>query len=436
MAFFDEHIETMPQERIREIQLQKLKKQVRHIFENNAFMRKRLLETGAVPEEIKSWEDIKKVPFTHKKDLRENYPLGLLSGNWEDVVRIHMTSGTTGVSTPMVYSRNDLEVWTECMARNFVAGGIKKGDIVQQAHGLGLFTGGFGFHYGLERVGAKVIPTGAGGTERQLRLMQEWGTTVFTGTPSYAVYIAEIAIEKGIDPVKDLKLRLGFHGGEPCSDELRARISERLGYKAHGGGMRVCYGLTEMGGPMAMDCEYTQGIHIWGDHYLVEVLDPVTLKDVEPNKPGELVLTNLSFEAMPILRYRTGDRVIVSFETCECGRTHPRIVSFLGRVDDMLLVSGTNVFPSQVEYVLMKHPELSENWQLVVGEKKGLHTLKVEIEPVAGVEIDETYILKLEKELHSYLEITCKVELKPIGSLPRFEGKAVRVRDERRNAMR
>ena len=270
MAFYDEHIETMPQEKIREIQLQKLKKQVRHVFENNVFMRKRLLEAGAVPEEIKSWEDIKKVPFTHKKDLRDNYPLGLLSGNWEDVVRIHMTSGTTGVSTPMVYSRNDLEIWTECMARNFVAGGIKKG-ILSAGHGLGLFTGGFGFHYGLERVGAKVIPTGAGGTERQLRLMQEWGTTVFTGTPSYAVYIAEIAMEKGIDPVKDLKLRLGFHGGEPCSDELRARINERLGYKAHGGGMRVCYGLTEMGGPMAMDCEYT-GIHIWGDHYLVEVL--------------------------------------------------------------------------------------------------------------------------------------------------------------------
>jgi len=432
MAFFDEYWETMSPEKLREVQLQKFKKQARHIFDHNAFMRKRFNEAGVQPEDIESWEDIKKVPFTDKKDLRDNYPLGLLSGNWEDVVRIHMTSGTTGVPTPMVYSKNDLEVWSSCMARNFIAGGIKKGDIVQQAHGLGLFTGGFGFHYGLERVGAKVIPTGSGGTERQLRLMQEWGTTVFTGTPSYAAYIAEIALEKGIDPVKDLKLRLGFHGGEPCSDELRARIDERLGYKAHGGGMRVCYGLTEMGGPIAMDCEYVQGIHIWADHYLVEVLDPKTLKDVEPDQPGELVITNLSFEAMPILRYRTGDRVIVDFASCECGRTHPRITRFLGRVDDMLLVSGTNVFPSQVEYVLLKHPELSENWQLVVTDKKGLHALKVEVEPVTGAMIDDAYISRLEKELHSYLEITCKVELKPIGSLPRFEGKAVRVRDERK----
>lgn len=431
MAFFEEYYETMPFEKLREIQFQKFKSQLNHIFKNNAFMRKRYTEAGINPEDIKKWEDIKKIPFTFKKDLRDNYPLGLLSGNWDDVVRIHMTSGTTGVPTPMVYTKNDLEVWTTCMARNFVAGGLKKGDIVQQSHGLGLFTGGFGFHYGLERVGAKVIPTGAGGTERQLRLMQEWGTTVFTGTPSYAAYIAEIAWEKGIDPVKDLKLRLGFHGGEPCSNELRARIEERLGYKAHGGGMRVCYGLTEMGGPMAMDCEFVQGIHIWADHYLVEVLDPVTLEDVEPNKPGELVISNLSFEAMPILRYRTGDRVTVSFDACECGRTHPRITSFLGRVDDMILVSGTNVFPSQVEYVLLKHPELSENWQLVVGDKKGLHTLKVEVEPVPGAQIDETYILQLEKELHSYLEITCKVDVKPIGTLPRFEGKAVRVRDER-----
>jgi phenylacetate-CoA ligase len=432
MAYFDEHLETMSLEKLQEVQLQKFRKQVRHIYDNNSFMRKRFNDTGVNPEDIKNGEDIKNTPFTYKKDLRDNYPLGLLSGNWEDVVRIHMTSGTTGIPTPMVYTKNDLEAWTICMARNFVAGGMKKGDIVQQAHGLGLFTGGFGFHYGLERVGAKIIPTGAGGTERQLRLMQEWGTTVFTGTPSYAAYIAEIAIEKGIDPVKDLKLRLGFHGGEPCSDELRVRIDDRLGYKAHGGGMRVCYGLTEMGGPMAMDCEYIKGIHIWADHYLVEVLDPETLKDVEPNKPGELVITNLSFEAMPILRYRTGDRVIVNFDTCECGRTHPRITRFLGRVDDMLLVSGTNVFPSQVEYVLLRHPELSENWQLVVGDKKGLHTLKVEVEPVAGAQIDDAYIAQLEKELHSYLEITCNVDIKPIGSLPRFEGKAVRVRDERR----
>lgn len=432
MGFWEEKLEKMPQEQLAELQLEKFKKQVQRVFQNSVF-KQRFDEAGVKPGDVKDGDDIKKVPFTYKNDLRENYPLGLLSGNWEEVVRVHLTSGTTGVPTPMVYTKNDLEVWTTCMARNFSAGGLTRDDVVQQSHGLGLFTGGFGFHYGLERVGAKVLPTGAGGTERQLRLMQEWGTTVFCATPTYAAYIAEVARERGLDPDKDLKLRLGFHGGEPCSDEMRERINERLGYKAHGGGMRRCYGLTEMGGPMSMDCEFVQGIHVWADHYLVEVLDPDTLEDVKPGEPGELVLSNLSFEAMPILRYRTGDRVVVDFETCQCGRTHPRIAKFLGRVDDMLLVSGTNVFPSQIEYVLLNHKELSENWQLVVGEKKGLHTLRAEIEPVTGEEakIDNKYIAGLEKELHSYLEITCKVDIKPAGSLPRFEGKAVRVRDER-----
>ena len=432
MGFWEEKWEKMPQEQLKELQLGKFKKQVQRVFQNSVF-KQRFDEAGVKPGDVKDGDDIKKVPFTYKNDLRENYPLGLLSGNWEEVVRVHLTSGTTGVPTPMVYTKNDLEVWTTCMARNFTAGGMTRDDVVQQSHGLGLFTGGFGFHYGLERVGAKVLPTGAGGTERQLRLMQEWGTTVFCATPTYAAYIAEVARERGLDPEKDLKLRLGFHGGEPCSDEMRERINERLGYKAHGGGMRRCYGLTEMGGPMSMDCEFVQGIHVWADHYLVEVLDPDTLENVKHGEPGELVLSNLSFEAMPILRYRTGDRVVVDFETCECGRTHPRIAKFLGRVDDMLLVSGTNVFPSQIEYVLLNHKELSENWQLVVGEKKGLHTLRAEIEPVPGEEanIDDKYIAGLEKELHSYLEITCKVDIKPVGSLPRFEGKAVRVRDER-----
>lgn len=430
MAYFNEFWELMDQDQLKEVQLEKFQKQARRMYDN-AFYKKRFGETGVTPDDIRNWDDIKKAPFTHKDDLRENYPLGLLIGDWKDVVRIHMTSGTTGTPTPMVYTQNDVDVWTECMARNFVAGGLTKNDIVQQAHGLGLFTGGLGFHYGLERVGAKVIPTSSGGTDRQLRLMQEWGTTVFTGTPSYAAYVAEVAREKGIDPERDLKLRLGFHGGEPVSDELRKRIDERIGYKAHGGGMRTCYGLTEMGGPIGMDCENTSGIHLWGDHFLVEVLDPKTLEDVQAGKAGELVITNLSFEAMPILRFRTGDRVIVSFDRCECGRTHPRITSFLGRVDDMLLVSGTNVFPSQVEYVLLQHPRMSENWQLVVGDKKGLHTLKVEVEPVQGAEIDHVFIERLEKELYSHLEITCRVDVKPIGTLPRFEGKAVRVRDER-----
>ncbi len=430
VAYWDEQWETKPLEELKELQLKKFKKQLQHIYKNQ-FYRNRFKETGLEPGDITNWEDIPKVPFTFKSDLRDNYPKGLLSGNWEEVVRIHMTSGTTGAPTILAYTKNDLDVWAECMARNFVAGGLTTSDIVQQAHGLGLFTGGFGFHYGLERVGAKVIPTGAGGTDRQLRLMQEWGTTVFTGTPSYAAYMAEIAIEKGIDPVKDLNLRLGFHGGEPCSDGLRKRINERLGYRAHGGGMRVCYGLTEMGGPMSMDCECECGQHVWADHYLMEIIDPATLDYVNEGEPGELVISNLSFEAMPILRYRTGDRVNVSVEKCECGRTHPRISGFLGRVDDMILVSGTNVFPSQVEYVLLKHASLSENWQLIVEDKRGLHTIKVEIEPATGCVIDQTFVTVLEKELHSHLEIKCGVDIKDGGTLPRFEGKAARVVDRR-----
>jgi phenylacetate-CoA ligase len=432
MAFWQKDLETMPIEQLQQLQLKKIKNQVFKIYNNNTFYNKKFTDAQVTPSDIKSLEDVKYIPFTYKKDLRDNYPTGLISGNWDKVIRIHMTSGTTGVPVPMAYTQNDLEVWINCMARNFTAGGLKSSDIVQQAHGLGLFTGGLGFHYGLERVGAKIIPTGAGGTERQLRLMKDWGTTVFTGTPSYAIYLAEIAMEKGIDPVKDLKLRLGFHGGEPCTDEMRQRINERLGYAAHGGGMRRCYGLTEMGGPMSMDCEYTTGIHVWADHYLLEVINPDTEEYVKPGEPGELVLSNLSFEAMPILRYRTGDRVVVDFSKCPCGRTHPRITKFLGRVDDMLLVSGTNVFPSQVENVLLQYPELSENWQLVVGDKKGLHTLRVEVEPVPGIDIEEDYIKTIEKKLHDFLEITCKVIIKPVGSLQRFEGKAVRVIDKRK----
>ncbi len=430
MTFFDEKWETMSRDEMQEVQFEKFKKQAHQVYKN-PFIKSRFDEKGLQPGDIKSWNDIKEVPFMSKNDLRDNYPTGLISGNWEDVVRVHMTSGTTGVPTPMPYSQNDLDIWTACMARNFTAGGLKKSDIIQQSHGYGLFTGGFGFHYGLETVGAKIIPTGAGGTERQLRLMKEWGTTVFTGTPSYAVYIAEFAAEKGIDPVKDLKLRLGFHGGEPCSDELRERINERLGYKAHGGGMRRCYGLTEMGGPIAMDCEHECGIHIWGDHYLVEILDPETMEPAKKGEPGELVISNLSFEVMPLLRYRTGDHVIASFEECACSRTHPRITTFLGRLDDMILVGGTNIFPCQVEYILLNHAELSENWQIVVGEKKGLHTMKIEIEPATWTDVDEHFIEALEKELHQHLAKKCEIEIKPIGSLPRFEGKAVRVIDHR-----
>ncbi len=430
MVYYDQKWETMPLDDLRDLQLKKLKKQAHHVYQNQ-FIKKRFDDSGLHPDDIKNWEDTKKVPFMTKDDLRDNYPTGLVSGNWDDVVRVHMTSGTTGVPTPMVYSKNDLDVWTRCMARNFVAGGLKKSDIIQQTHGYGLFTGGFGFHYALETIGAKVIPTGAGGSERQLRLMQEWGTTVFTGTPSYAAYIAEFAIEKGIDPEKDLKLRLGFHGGEPCSDELRDRINTRLGYSAHGGGMRRCYGLTEMGGPITMDCEYENGIHLWADHYLVEILDPVTHENVADGQPGELVISNLSFEIMPLLRYRTGDNVVVSHDTCQCGRTHPRITKFVGRLDDMILVGGTNVFPSQVECILLNHAELSENWQLVVDEKKGLHSLKIEIEPAAGISVNEAFVTALEKELHQILAKKCPVEIKAVGSLPRFEGKSVRVVDNR-----
>ncbi|MEW6423858.1 MAG: phenylacetate--CoA ligase [Bacillota bacterium] len=432
MAFYDWEIETMPQELLRDLQLQKFKKQVERVFYNNQFFRNRYKAAGIEPGDIKSWDDVKKVPFVTKDDMREHYPTGLVSGDWSKVVRVHLTSGTTGVPVPMVYTKNDLEIWTTCMARNFVAAGVTSNDVVQQTHGYGLFAGGLGYHYGIEKIGAKLIPIGAGNTERQLRLMKEWGTTVLTGTPTYAVYIGEIAMEKGIDPVRDLKLRVGSHGGELCTDEMRQRINERLGYASHGGGMRLSYGLTEMGGPIAHECEYVTGVHVWADHYLMEALDPVSLEPVEPGQRGELVLSNLSFEAMPILRYRTGDLVITSFETCVCGRTHPRITKFLGRMDDMLVVSGTNVFPSQIEHILLQHEELSEHWRILVGERKGLHTLKVEVEPKPGSELTSDFVNQLEKKLRDQLLITCRVELKECGSLPRFEStKAVRIVDER-----
>lgn len=428
--FYDRETETMPYELLHDLQLDKFRSQTARVF-HNRFFRERYRSAGLTPGDILTWDDVFRVPFLTKADLRENYPAGLLSGTMSQVVRVHLTSGTTGVPVPMAYTARDIEVWTTCLARGFVAGGLTADDVVQQAHGYGLFTGGLGFHYGIERVGACVIPSGAGGTEKQLRTMREWGTTVFTGTPTYALHLGEIAMEKGIDLVRDLGLRLGFHGGEPCSDAMRRLINERLGYTAHGGGMRRCYGITEMGGPIAMDCEYVTGIHLWADHYLMEILNPLTLEPVEPGEPGELVVSNLSFEAMPFLRYRTGDLVTATEEKCPCGRTHPRITSFLGRVDDMLLVSGTNVFPSQVEYILSQHGGLSEHWRIVVGERKYLHTLKVQVEPRPGLDTDDNLPSVVERHLKDFLGITCRIELKECGALPRFEGKAVRVVDER-----
>ncbi len=429
---YNEVVETMAPKDLQKLQLEKFQKQLQHIY-RNPFFKDLYDQENFHPQQVKEWPDIKRVPFTYKKYLRDNYPLGLLATNWDDVVRVHLSSGTSGIPTPMVYTKNDLDSWSECMARGLIAAGLRSNDIVQQSHGYGLFTGGFGFHYPLERIGAKVIPTGAGGTERQIRLMQEWGSTAFVSTPSYAVYIAETAMEKGINPARDLQLRLSFHGAEPCSEGLKQRIANLLGLKEHGkeGGARVTYGLTEMGGPIVMECAHEKGVHVWADHYLVEVIDPDTLEEVEPGQPGELVLSNLNYEAMPFLRYRTRDRVLVDFEPCSCGRTHPRITQFLGRVDDMILVSGTNVFPSQVEYVLLRHDKLSENWQLIVDEKKGLHTLKVEVESVSGAEIDDKYVAGVEKEMRDYLLIKCNVDIKPVGSLPRFEGKSKRVIDRR-----
>jgi len=378
------------------------------------------------PESIRSLEDVSKIPFTVKTDLRDYYPLGLLAVPQHRLYCLHASSGTTGKPIVVAYTRGDLDRWTRLMGRTFDVAGVRKGDIVQNMYGYGLFTGGLGFHYGARAVGATVVPTSVGNTKRQLMLLKDLQSTVAACTPSYMVYLCEASRVEGYNPKRDFALRIGLFGAEPWSEEARKRMEDTFGLRAHD-----CYGLSELYGPgVGIECDQRNGLHVWGDEFLVETIDPDSGEVLEPGTEGELVFTMLSREAMPLLRYRTRDLSRVFEQECACGRCHGRIQRIKGRSDDMLIVGGVNVFPSQIEHVLMNVPDLGDQYQIIVSREQ-LDRLSVKVETPKNKVNDPGLLKKAQDEILAVLGINADVELVEEGTLPRSEGKARRVIDLR-----
>jgi phenylacetate-CoA ligase len=390
------------------------------------FYKKRFDDAGVKPDAIRTVEDVARIPFTVKTDLRDNYPLGILAVPQNRLYCLHASSGTTGKPIVVAYTRGDLQRWTRLMGRTFDVAGVKKGDVVQNMYGYGLFTGGLGFHYGARAVGATVVPSSAGNTKRQLMLLKDLQSTVAACTPSYMVYLCEASRAEGYSPKKDFALRIGLFGAEPWSEEARKRIEDGFGLRAHD-----CYGMSELYGPgVGIECEQRNGLHVWGDEFLVETINPDTGEVLEPGKEGELVITMLTREAMPLLRYRTRDLSRVFDEECACGRHHSRIQRIKGRSDDMLIVGGVNVFPSQVEHVLMNVPGLGDQYQIIISREE-LDRLGVKVETPKSRVNDAELLKTIQTDLLATLGIHAKVELLEEGTLPRSEGKARRIVDLR-----
>jgi len=430
MNYWQPKIELMDRTELEGLQLSRLKSTVEKVYRNVPFYHEKMLALGVTPHDIQSLDDLKKLPTTRKANLRENYPFGLFAVPKDEVVRVHASSGTTGKPTVVGYTENDIANWSDMMARDFVMVGVTKQDVFQNAVNYGFFTGGLGVHYGIERMGAMAVPSGVGNTERQLEIMQDFGVTVLHCTPSYALYLAETAKARGV--ADKLKLKIGCFGAEPWSDQSRSELEEALNIKAYDS-----YGLSEMFGPgVAFECQEQDGLHIWEDQFLVEILDK-NEEPCAPGEPGELVLTSLTKEAMPLLRYHTGDVTYIQEEKCGCGRTSVKIHRFLGRADDMLGVRGINVFPSQIEDVLMKIPEIGDYFQVIVDRKKhGLDEIAIQVElkdeAFTGELEDLAKIQKrVEGKLKSVLNVRSKIELVEKGTLPRTEGKSKKVIDRR-----
>jgi phenylacetate-CoA ligase len=430
MAWNDE-FECMPVEKLQEFQLEKLKETVAWVNEKVPFYNKKFKEMKITPKDIQSLEDVAKLPFTVKDDLRDNYPFGLCAVPLNEVVRVHASSGTTGKPITGPYTADDLEQWTECMARNFWGAGVRPEDVVQNAYGHGLFTGGLGFHQGGSRLGCTMVPTGAGMTERQITLMKDFGSNVLCCTPSYALTIAERAEEMNID-IKAFPLRVGIFGAEPWTVPMRKEIEERLKIKA-----MEAYGLTEIGGPgVSFDCEVQDGLHINEDHYLAEIVDPTTFEPVPLGEKGELIFTSLLRRAMPMIRYRTKDITRLRRETCACGRTLIKMDKLSGRSDDMLIISGVNVFPSQVEALLLDIDEVEPQYVIVVRKKGYLDQLIVKVEVKkevyeAGAEKRSEVEAKIAGHIKGMMGIGVEINLVESKTIARSEGKALRVIDER-----
>lgn len=424
--------EAMPRDNLARIQFLRLKQTLEALYQMVPHYRKRFQETGVEPGDIRSLEDLAGLPFTTKDDLRDNYPFGLFTSGLNDVVRIHSSSGTTGLPTVVGYTRNDLEMWAELMARALTAAGAHRESVVHIAYGYGLFTGGLGVHYGAEKIGAAVVPVSGGQTRRQVRMIRDLGSTLLACTPSYALNIAEAMDEMQIDPA-GLKLKSGLFGAEPWSDEMRRVIQEKLLIDAFD-----IYGLSEVMGPgVAYECRAKEGLHIGADHFIAEVVDPVGGEVLPEGAAGELVITTITKEALPVVRYRTRDITVLNSKPCSCGRTHLRMAKISGRTDDMLIIRGVNVFPSQVESILLGIGETEPHYQLVVDRVGSLDTLEVRVELTEQMFSDKIRGLEgLEKtireEISNVLGISASVKLVEPKSIPRSEGKAQRIIDRRR----
>lgn len=428
--YWNKSIECINREELEKLQSARLVDMVNRIYGNVPFYRKKFDDNGIKPQDITHIKQLKNLPFTNKTDLRDNYPFGLFATPQSKIVRLHASSGTTGKPTVVGYTKNDISTWSEVVARSLTMAGITNNDIIQVAYGYGLFTGGLGLHYGIEKVGASVIPISTGNTKKQLQLMEDFGTTAFTCTPSYAAFLTESIVEKGIR--NNLRLKYGLLGAEPWTEEMRKYIETELGIKAYN-----IYGLSEIIGPgVSMECECQNGSHIQEDHFIPEIINPETGEVLPYGETGELVFTTVTKEAMPLLRYRTRDLCSLNIEKCECGRTLVRMGKILGRSDDMLIIRGVNVFPSQVESVLMDIYETSPNYQLTVDRVNNLDTLEIRVEIADQfwtTEIKEIENLKkhIGQSIQSTLGISATIKLAEPHSIERSEGKAVRVIDKR-----
>ncbi len=424
--------ECMDEEKRKRIQLKRLQDTVKRAYENVPYYHKRFDELGIEPEDIESLEDIKKLPFTTKQDLREAYPFEMFAVPDEDIIEVHTSSGTTGKPTVSGYTQRDIDLWSEVMARALTMAGATRKDRIQNCYGYGLFTGGLGVHYGAQRIGATVIPISAGNTKRQIEIMQDFGTTILTCTPSYALYLAEVLQKENVE-IDNLKLKAGVFGAEMWTEEMRDAIEERLGLKA----LNI-YGLTEIIGPgVAMECHEKNGLHIFEDHFYPEIINPETLESLPPGEKGELVLTTLTREAMPIIRFRTRDITTLRRGRCPCGRTLIRIDRITGRSDDMLKIRGVIVFPSQIEEALLKINGLEPHYQIVVTRPKYLDELEVQVEASPALFSDEVKHVEeakkmIEEHLQREIGLRVNVTLVEPETLPRSEGKAIRVIDKRK----
>ena len=428
--FFDEKMETMTRAQIEALQLERLQATVQHCM-NSPFYRKRFEEAGLKPEDIKTMDDIRRIPFTTKQDLRDTYPFGMACVPLRECTRLHSSSGTTGTPTVILHTQKDLEEWAAQVARNLWMVGLRPDDVFQNSSGYGMFTGGLGFQYGAERLGMLTIPAAAGNSIRQIKFITDFGTTALHAVPSYVTRLYEVMQSMGVDPRRDTRLKVLAIGAEPHSEEQRRRIEEMMGVKAYNS-----FGMSEMCGPgVGFECQEQNGLHFWEDYYIVEIVDPETLEPVPDGEVGELVLTSLCREAMPLLRYRTRDLTRVLGRTCPCGRNHVRIDRMRGRSDDMMVLRGVNIFPIQIEKILMTFPELASNYliTLTTDEDNDNMTVEVELEELFTDDYRRLQNLtnRIQRALKDEILLTPHVKLLPKGSLPVSEGKAVRVVDKR-----